>query len=314
MEIKKRVLVTGGAGFIGSNLVKGLVEKDHDVTVIDNLSTGREEKLSDVKDSIKFHKLDITDDILDRIGNISFDCIFHMAANPSVEFSVRRPLEVDMVNSHGTLNMLEYARKSGSKKFVYSASSAAYGETDCSNNTEDMLPLPLSPYGVSKLCGEYYVRCYDSLFDISTICLRYFNVFGEFQDPDSQYAAVIPKFITSALKGEKLTVFGDGKQTRDFTYVKDIVRANLLAMETDINGQSVNVATGGSISLNQLIDAIKKGLNRPLNVVYEDVRDGDIKHSCSDISKALEVLGYRPEFDFEQAIKKTMDWYEEKIL
>jgi len=311
---KNRVLVTGGAGFIGSNLVKGLVEEGHDVVVIDNLSTGSLKKLETVKDKITFKQIDITDDLTMISGKEPFDCIFHLAANPSVEFSVKRPLEVDNTNTHGTLNMLEFARHSGSKKFVYSASSAVYGETANSKNTEDMLPLPLSPYGVSKLCGEYYVRCFNSLFDLKTICLRYFNVFGEFQNPDSQYAAVIPKFINAALKNDTMYVFGDGEQTRDFTYVKDIVRANIMAMKSDIDGQSVNVATGSSISLNTLIKYMKKALDKEFKVEYKKERRGDIKHSCSDITLAKNVLGFEPVYEVDKAIANTVEWYEKQIL
>ncbi|MCK9224940.1 MAG: NAD-dependent epimerase/dehydratase family protein [Candidatus Muirbacterium halophilum] len=303
-----KVVVTGGAGFIGSNLVKKLVEKNFKVIVIDNLYSGKYSNLESVKDNIYFFEKDICDDLsfLNELGQISG--IFHLAAIPSVNFSLENPIEVNRVNVEGTINLLEFCKKNNVKTFVYSASSAAYGERQGKNSEQD-LPYPISPYGVSKLTGEYYVKAYSTLYDINGICLRYFNVFGPGQSPDSEYAAVIPKFIFSAVNNSELKVFGDGEQTRDFTFVGDIVNANIKAYEKNENIGTINIATGKSVSLNSLIEEISKIKGENLNVKYLPERAGDIKFSQADVNLSFEKIGFKAEYKFAYGIEKTYRWF-----
>lgn len=306
-----KVIVTGGAGFIGSNIVKSLVDKDFEVIVIDNLYSGKFDNLKDISKKIRFFEKDICDnlDYLKEFGKI--DGIFHLAAIPSVNYSLENPIEVNRVNVEGTINLLEFAKKNNIERFIYSASSAAYGETE-GKNTEKDLPQPISPYGVSKLTGEYYVKAYSSLYGIKGVCLRYFNVFGPGQSPDSEYAAVIPKFIFSAINDNTLKVYGDGSQTRDFTFVGDIVNANIKAFEKNQNTGTVNIATGNSVSLNELIEEISRIRGHKVNVDYCDERAGDIKFSEADVSLAFQKLDYKTEFSFSFGIEKTYRWFCDK--
>ncbi|MGC8785691.1 MAG: SDR family oxidoreductase [Armatimonadota bacterium] len=305
-----KVLVTGGAGFIGSHITERLVQLGHEVLVLDDLSTGREENLAHLRDSITFVKGSITDRALLSRAMERVQVVFHQAALGSVPRSVEDPVTTHEVNITGTFNVLLAARDAGVRRVVYAASSSAYGDTPTLPKVETMLPNPLSPYAVSKLVGEYYCQVFTRVYGLETVSLRYFNVFGPRQNPHSQYAAVIPKFITAALKGEPLTVFGDGEQSRDFTYVDNVVQANLLAMESPhAVGKVYNVACGGRYTLNELIRRLEAIFGRKLEVQYLPARAGDVKHSEASIAEAQRDLGYKVLVPFEEGLKKTVDWY-----
>ncbi len=309
-----RILVTGGAGFIGSHLAEKLVGLGHEVIVLDDLSTGREENIVHLRDSITFIKGSITDRaLLSRVME-GVQVVFHQAALGSVPRSVEDPVTTHEVNITGTFNVLLAARDAGVKRVVYAASSSAYGDTPTLPKVETMLPNPLSPYAVSKLVGEYYCQVFTRVYGLETVSLRYFNVFGPRQNPHSQYAAVIPKFITAALKGEPLSVFGDGEQSRDFTYIDNVVQANLLAMESPhAVGKVYNVACGGRYTLNELIRQLEAIFGRQLEVQYLPPRAGDVKHSEASITEAQRDLGYRVLVSFEEGLRRTVQWYREQI-
>lgn len=305
-----RILVTGGAGFIGSHLTEKLVELGHEVVVLDDLSTGREENLAHLMDSITFVKGSITDTALLARVMEGVQVVFHQAALGSVPRSVEDPRTTHDVNITGTFNVLMAAREAGVRRVVYAASSSAYGDTPTLPKVETMLPTPLSPYAVSKLVGEYCCQVFTRVYGLETVSLRYFNVFGPRQNPHSQYAAVIPKFITAALKGEPLTVFGDGEQSRDFTYIDNVVQANLLAMESpQAVGKVYNVACGGRYTLNELIRQLEAIIGRQLEVEYLPPRPGDVKHSEASIVEAQRDLGYQVLVPFEQGLQRTVKWY-----
>ncbi|GIV17802.1 MAG: epimerase [Armatimonadota bacterium] len=309
-----RILVTGGAGFIGSHIVEKLVGLGHEVIVLDDLSTGREENIAHLQDSVTFIKGSITARaLLSRLME-GVQVVFHQAALGSVPRSVEDPATTHEVNITGTFNVLLAARDAGVKRVVYAASSSAYGDTPTLPKVETMLPNPLSPYAVSKLVGEYYCQVFTRVYGLETVSLRYFNVFGPRQNPHSQYAAVIPKFITAALKGEPLTVFGDGEQSRDFTYIDNVVQANLLAMESPhAVGKVYNVACGGRYTLNELIRQLETIFGRKLEVQYLPPRAGDVKHSEASIAEAQRDLGYRVLVSFEEGLRRTVQWYREQI-
>jgi len=302
-----KVVVTGGSGFIGSNLAEELLKR-HEVTVIDNLSTGRIENLDSIISKINFVRGSITDaDLLKREFS-GADTVFHQAAIASVQRSVDNPVASNEANIDGTLNVLVAARDCGVRKVVYASSSSAYGNTPTLPKGEDMKPNPLSPYAVSKLAGEYYCRAFSEVYGIKTACLRYFNVYGPRQDPKSQYAAVIPRFITKILAGEAPVIYGDGEQTRDFTFVRDVVKANILAMESA--GEGVfNVACGRRVSLNELAAKIMKITGVSITPVYEAARAGDVRDSLADISEARRELGYEPDYDLDRGLQKTVEWF-----
>ncbi|MEM3570210.1 MAG: SDR family oxidoreductase [Candidatus Jordarchaeales archaeon] len=305
-----KTLVTGGAGFIGSHLTEKLVELGHEVVVLDDLSTGREENIAHLMDRITFVKGSITDTALLAKIMQGVQVVFHEAALGSVPRSVEDPRTTHDVNITGTFNVLMAARDAGVKRVVYAASSSAYGDTPTLPKVETMLPNPLSPYAVSKLVGEYYCQVFTRVYGLETVSLRYFNVFGPRQNPYSQYAAVIPKFITAALKGEPLTVFGDGEQSRDFTYIDNVVQANLLAMESpQAVGKVYNVACGGRYTLNELIRQLEAVFGRQLEVQYLPPRAGDVKHSEASIAEAQRDLGYRVLMPFEEGLRRTVQWY-----
>ncbi len=305
-----RVLVTGGAGFIGSHITEKLVELGHEVIVLDDLSTGREENLEHLMNSITFIKGSITDTALLHEVMQGVQVVFHQAALGSVPRSVEDPRTTHEVNITGTFNVLMAARDAVVKRVVYAASSSAYGDTPVLPKVETMLPNPLSPYAVSKLVAEYYCQVFTRVYGLETVSLRYFNVFGPRQNPHSQYAAVIPKFITAALKGEPLTVFGDGEQSRDFTYIDNVVQANLLAMESpQAVGKVYNVACGGRYTLNELIRQLEAIFGRQLEVQYLPPRAGDVKHSEASIAEAQRDLGYQVLVPFGEGLRKTVEWY-----
>ena len=306
----KNVVITGGAGFIGSNLARTLAA-DNNVTVIDDLSTGNLENIKDLVDnqSILFVEGSITDlDLLTKTFK-NVDYVFHEAAIPSVPRSIKDPIKSNYTNVNGTLNVLVAARDSGVEKVVYASSSSVYGDTRVLPKKEDMKPSPLSPYAVSKLVGEYYCRVFTETYALPTVSLRYFNVYGPRQDPSSEYAAVIPNFISRVSNCKSPIVFGDGKQTRDFTFVRDVVNANTFAVKGKTCGV-FNIASGKRISINELAQLVMKITGKDIDVVYNDSRAGDIMHSLADISKAKEKFGYEPRFDLTKGLEETLKWFQ----
>lgn len=305
-----RYLVTGGAGFIGSNIAERLVALGEKVVVFDNLSTGHEGNIEHIATDIRFVKGDIRNASEVRMALEDVDYVLHQAALASVPRSIEDPVLVNEVNVGGTLNVLEESRQAGVKGVVYAASSSAYGDSEVLPKIEDMLPAPLSPYGVSKLVGEHYCSVYSKVYGLPTVSIRYFNVFGPRQDPASQYAAVIPIFINHLLNGTAPTIYGDGEQSRDFTYVGNIVKANIMAAQWDkAAGQVINVACGGRFTLNEIYGMLSRLIGAEIDPVYADTRAGDVKHSHADISMAEDLLGYSVETGFEEGLKRTVDWY-----
>ncbi len=302
-------LVTGGAGFIGSHIAEKLIGNGHRVRILDNLSTGRKENLAGMNESIDFIEGDIRnmDDLNQAVSGI--DMVFHQAALPSVPRSIEEPRACHESNITGTLNVLLAARRAGVKRVIYAGSSSAYGDTPVLPKKEDMMPSPLSPYALAKLSGEYYCQVFSSVYNLETITLRYFNVFGPRQDPGSQYAAVIPKFIQAVKKDKSPVVYGDGEQTRDFTYVGNVADANILASQAEkTSGEVVNVATHTQVSLNQLLATLEELSGRSAQPCYEPPRPGDVRHSLADITRARTFLGYNPVIGLEEGLRLTMEW------
>ena len=308
----KRLVVTGGAGFIGSNIVDRLVAEDNEVVVIDNLLTSKANNLKDVMSRIKFVNGDIQDlDLLAREFE-GIDYVLHQAALASVPRSIENPIASNQNNIDGTLNVLVAARDAGVKRVVYAASSSAYGNTPTLPKHEGMTTDPLSPYAITKLVGEQYCKVFYEIYGLETVSLRYFNVFGPRQDPNSHYAAVIPKFITAMLNDERPVIFGDGEQSRDFTYVQNNVDANLLACTApNAAGKMFNIACGERITLNQLVEVLNDILGKDIEPLYEEERAGDVKHSLADITLARDVLGYEPEYGFREGLVKTVEWFKQ---
>jgi UDP-glucose 4-epimerase len=308
-----KALVTGGAGFIGSHLAEELA-KDDEVIILDNLSTGRMENIKGLvkKGNVKFVKGSMTDITLlqDIIKDV--DYVFHQGAIPSVPRSIKDPSASNDANINGTLNVLMASKEAGVKKVVYASSSSVYGDTPEMPKREDMKPNPLSPYAVTKIAGEYYCKVFQEVYGLKTVSLRYFNVFGQRQDPTSEYAAVIPKFITSILDNKPPTIYGDGEQSRDFTFVKYVVEANILAAESDATGV-FNIACGRRITINKLVDMINEILGKDVKPVYAASRAGDVKHSLADISRA-KSFGYEPKSNFKDGLKETIRWFNDGII
>jgi len=303
-------LVTGGAGFIGSNIVEELVRKGEKVKVLDNFSSGRRNNIAHLLDKIEVVEGDVRDFWTVIQATKGVDYILHQAALPSVQRSVNNPLTSNEVNINGTLNLLEAAKEYGIKRFIYASSSSVYGDTPTLPKIEDMPPKPLSPYAITKLAGEEYCQTFSKLYDLPTVCLRYFNVFGTRQDPTSQYSAVIPKFIRLLLDKKTPVIYGDGEQSRDFTFVKNVVEANILACQSDISkGEVINIACGESFSLNQLVSLLNEIIGTNIKPEYAQAKPGDVKHSLADVSKAKKVLGYEPKMSFAEGMKKTVEWF-----
>lgn len=307
-------LVTGGAGFIGSNLVRALLEADHTVRVMDNFETGKRENLTAIMDRIELIEGDIRDPDTCQSACADMEVVLHQAALGSVPRSVAEPATSNTVNVDGTVNMLWAAKQAKVRRFVFAASSAVYGESADLPKQEDMTPAPISPYGVTKLTCEHYCRVFYLTYGLETFSLRYFNVFGPQQDPTSQYAAVIPLFVSALLRKKKPTVFGDGEQTRDFTYIDNVVQANMLAVNApNAQGQVINIACQDQVSLNSILDILRELLHSDIAAEYTAPRAGDIKHSLADISRAKELLGYKPHVNFEQGLRMAIDWYKANL-
>jgi len=305
-------LVTGGAGFIGSNIAERLVKDGKNVRVIDNLSTGKVENMASFIDKAEFVHGDIRylNTLMESMKGV--DYVLHEAALPSVPRSVETPIESNDNNTNGTLNILYAAKENNVKRVVYAASSSAYGESPTLPKVETMIPDPLSPYAVNKLIGEYYCSVFSTVYGLETVALRYFNVFGPRQDPTSYYSAVIPKFIKAMLEGNQPVIFGDGEQSRDFTYIDNVVNANLLACKAPkASGHMMNLACGDRMTLNELATNLKDILKIDIDPGYEPVRAGDIKHSLSDITKAKDLLGFEVTVPLYEGLKKTALWFKD---
>ncbi len=308
-------LVTGGAGFIGSSLARALVARGDQVRVIDNFSSGKRENLADIADRIELVEGDILDDRALARAFEGVELVFHEAAIPSVPKSMAEPIENHAANATGTLRVLEQARRAGIRRLVYAASSAAYGDDPQLPKIETMAPAPISPYGGSKLAGEQYAQIYARAYGVETVCLRYFNVFGPRQDPASEYAAVIPKFITAALAGEQPRIFGDGSQSRDFCHIDNVIEANFKAAVADarvVSGGVFNIACGQATDLNRVVALVGDFLGQKVAAIYEDERAGDIKHSFADIGAARARLGYTAAVSFAEGLGRTIDWYKSR--
>jgi len=307
-------LVTGGAGFIGSSIARALVERGDSVRVLDDLSTGKRDNLADLAGKAAILEGSVADAGLVRKAVAGVDYVFHEGALASVPRSIDDPLGTNTANVTGTVTLLVAARDAGVKRVVYAASSSAYGDQPDLPKVETMLPSPLSPYAVSKLASEYYCQAFTTCYGLETVCLRYFNIYGPRQDPQSVYAAVIPRFIVAMLAGERPVIYGDGEQSRDFTFIADCVAANLLATTAPkAIGQTVNIACGTRYSLNDLVALLNKILGTAIEPVYEPARKGDVKHSQASIALARRLLGYKPRVSFEQGLRETVAWFQSRL-
>lgn len=306
---KINFLVTGGAGFIGSNIVEALIKNGHFVRVVDNFSTGKRENLKEFEKDIELLEGDIKNYSFVEKAVKKIEVILHQAALPSVPRSIADPISSDQANVQGTLNILFAAKESNVRKVVFASSSSVYGDNPVLPKHEGMIPNPLSPYAVTKLAGEKYCQVFSNLYGLETVCLRYFNVFGPKQDPNSQYSAVIPKFIKAMLKNERPVIYGDGEQSRDFTYIENVIEGNILAAEYSGEKSLVaNCACHGQITLNQLVMEINNILGLQIEPIYDNVRSGDIKHSFADIDLIRNKIGFEPRVSFINGLKKTIDF------
>lgn len=310
-----KYLITGIAGFIGSSIARELVGRGESVCGLDDFSTGKWENIIEIANSVDFRGVSL----LDKAGLASavdgIDYVIHQAALPSVPKSVAEPELTHAVNVNGTLNLLLAARDAGVKRVVYAASSSAYGNSETLPKHEGMVPHPISPYAVQKLTGEHYMQAFASVYGLETVCLRYFNIFGPRQDANSQYSAVLAKFITQMQQNESPTIFGDGEQSRDFTFVANAVQANLkacVAPATEVSGRVFNIATGTRFSLNQTFEMLRRIIGFSGPAKYAESRTGDVKHSLADISLAQKHLGYSADVSFEEGLRRTVEWYQQQ--
>lgn len=308
------VVITGGAGFIGSHIAERVLAMGGRVRIVDNFLTGKRENIQHLTGDVAVHEVSITD--LEGLAPAfdGADFVFHQAALPSVPRSVADPLTTHEVNITGTLNVLLAARDAGVKRVVYAASSSAYGDADADYKIETLAPKPLSPYGVSKLAGELYCAAFTASYGLSTVALRYFNVFGPRQDETSQYAAVIPRFMAAMLRGEQPVIYGDGTQSRDFTFIDNVVYGNILALTApQASGHMMNLATGGRVSLLDLVDKLNHLIGTDIAPRFEPARTGDILHSRADIQRAAELLDYAPGVTFDEGLARTLAWYRDYL-
>jgi UDP-glucose 4-epimerase len=303
-------LVTGGAGFIGSHIASALAERGNRVRILDNLCTGNRQNVERLADRVEFVQGDLLNQTDLKRAMEGVEVVFHEAALASVPRSVESPLATNAACVTGTVQLLDVARQSGVRRIVYGGSSSAYGDQPTPGKHERLLPAPLSPYAAAKLAGEYYCQAFTATYGLQTVTLRYFNVFGPRQDPKSEYAAVIPKFITSMLAGGRPTIFGDGTQSRDFTYVDNVVQGNLLAADApQAVGRTINVACGTSYNLLELVEGINRALGTHMEPIFAPPRAGDVRESLADISLARELLGYEPAVDFNEGLRRTIEYY-----
>lgn len=308
-----KYLVTGGAGFIGSNIVAELLRRGKQVRVLDNFSTGRRENVKEFAKQIELIEGDLRSYHIVREAVDGIDFVLHQGALPSVPRSINDPITTNQVNVEGTLNILDASRDAGVKRVVFASSSSIYGDSEKLPKQEDMIPNPLSPYAVSKLAGEKYCQVFARIYKLHTTALRYFNVFGPKQDPTSQYSAVIPRFIQAILHDRSPIIYGDGTQSRDFTFVRNVVEANILATEKDFPpGMVFNCACHERIDLNQLVESINTILGKKIKAEYTAARAGDVKHSFADIKRISEYLNYNPLVYFQEGLKKTIEWYQQQ--
>jgi nucleoside-diphosphate-sugar epimerase len=313
MSYTSKVLVTGGAGFIGSNLADELIKKGAKVTILDNFVTGFRENLEEITGDFEFIEGDINNSDKLRQAVEGSEIVFHQAALPSVPRSVENPLETHEACVNGTFNVLLRAKEANVRRVVYAASSSAYGNQEVLPKEETMLPEPLSPYAAAKLMGEYYCQVFDNVYGLETLCLRYFNVFGPRQNPSSQYSGVISRFVDALMSNKTPVIYGDGETSRDFTYIDNVVDANLKAAQTKKGiGQVMNVANGERITLNQLLETLKKITNQSdVQVEYKSERSGDVKHSQASNRRAVDYLGYEKKVDLEEGLRNTINWWKQ---
>jgi nucleoside-diphosphate-sugar epimerase len=313
MSLSGIVLVTGGAGFIGSHIAAACAARGARVRVIDDLSTGYRENIDEIGGKVDFFQASLTDEEALRRALEDVELVYHEAAIPSVPRSVANPAETHRACVDATFSLLLAARERGVRRVIYAASSSAYGDQPELPKRETMRPEPLSPYAVAKLVGEYYAQVFTRTYNLETVCLRYFNVFGPRQDPSSQYSGVISRFISALLSDEPPIIYGDGEQSRDFTYIANVVDANLRAAETTAGvGRVINVANGERITLNELLEVVKKLVEKPaIKPEYREPRAGDVRHSLADITRAREMLGYEPRVGLEEGLRLTIDWWQQ---
>ncbi len=311
-------VVTGGAGFIGSHLCRALVKQGRRVRVVDNFLTGRNENLADLleqhPDQCEVHRQDIRQ--VEELKTVfeGAEAVYHQAALTSVQQSVEDPLECNSVNVDGTLKVMQAARDVGVKKVVFATSTAVYGNSEILPKHEEMIPEPVSPYAVTKYIGEVYGQVFSQIYELPTLGLRYFNVFGPSQDPNSEYAAVVPRFITRALAGKDPIIFGDGEQSRDFVFVEDVVAANLKAAQSDVEGKSVNVASGQQFTLNQLVEVLGEIVDRQLKPQYQPPRPAEVRHSVADVSLARELIGFESKTSLAEGLRRTVQWFQDHTV
>jgi nucleoside-diphosphate-sugar epimerase len=311
-----KYLVTGGAGFIGCNLVRFLLAKGHQAVVLDNFATGKRANIADVADRIDLREADVRDRQAVGKAMAGCDAVFHEAALGSVPRSVADPVTSHDVNVNGTIAVLEAARAAGVQRVIFAASSSAYGNQKESPKHEGMVPMPLSPYASSKVACEAYLAAYAASYGLQTLCLRYFNVFGPYQDPEGPYAAVIPAFVSRLLHGERPIVYGDGEQSRDFCYIDNACQANWLAAQADAgvcDGRAINIACNRRTSLNEILAALNRLLGLKVKADYQATRPGDVKHSLAAIDLARKTIGYEPKIFFEEGLAKAIDWYKSNL-
>jgi len=311
-----KYLVTGGAGFIGCNLVRFLLDRRQDVVVLDDFSTGKRSNLADVARRVDLREADVRDRAAVESAMAGCAAVFHEAALGSVPRSVADPVTSHDVNVNGTIAVLEAARATGVKRVIFAASSSAYGDQKASPKHEEMVPMPISPYAASKVACEAYMQGYAASYGLETLCLRYFNVFGPYQDPQGPYAAVIPAFVSQLLKGHRPVVYGDGEQSRDFCYIDNACQANWLAAQADAkvcNGQAINIACSRRTSLNEILAILRRLLGTDIQADYQAPRPGDVRHSLASIDRAREAIGYEPKVFFAEGLAKAIDWYKNNL-